>query len=440
MQDRLFYPYLNKTYPEIVKAEGMVLKDSEGKEYLDACSGAVSSNIGHGVPEVIEAIKKELDQVTFTHRFKFTNAPARQLAGLLADLAPGEDNRVTFVSGGAEAVEYAIKLAREYFIELGRPSKYKVVSRWQSFHGNSLGALSAGGSVSRRKRYSPMLLDFPHAAPHNCYHCPFGQERSSCRLECARDLEQVIRREGAENIAAVICEPVVGSSLCVSVPPPSYWPLLRDICDRYDVLLIADEVMSGVGRTGRFFALEHWDVAPDIIALAKGLGGCYIPLGAAVLRGKIYRAFKNNSGSFAHGHTFGGNPVAAAAGLEVVTYILKNKLLENTRNLENHLLGQLRSLQDKYPAIGRIEGIGLFAGIEFVRDRSTRRPFDPSDNITDAVVDTALEMGLVLYGSRGCADGISGDGVIIAPPLNVSENDIDAIVQRFDHVLARVFL
>jgi len=439
MQDRLFYPYLNKSYPEIVKAAGMVLEDSEGKEYLDACCGAVSSNIGHGVPEVIEAIKEELDKVTFTHRFKFTNAPARQLAGLLDELAPGDNNRVTFVSGGAEAVEYAIKVAREYFIELGETSKYKIVSRWQSFHGNSLGTLSAGGNISRRKRYSPMLLDFPHAAPHNCYHCPFGRERNSCSLECAQDLEQVIRREGAENIAAVICEPVVGSSLCVSVPPPGYWPLLRDICDRYNILLVADEVMSGVGRTGRFFALEHWGVVPDIIAMAKGLGGCYIPLGAAIMRDKIYQAFKNNSGSFAHGHTFGGNPVATRAGLEVVNYIINNKLLDNTRNLEGYLLGQLRLMKEKYPEIGRVEGIGFFAGMEFVRDKDTRQPFDPSENITNAVVDTALEMGLVLYGSRGCADGISGDGVIIAPPLNVTRDDIDAIVHRLDNVLAKVF-
>ena len=439
MDDCLFYPYLNKQYPVIVSAKGMILTDSSEKEYIDACCGAITTNIGHGVTEVIDGIKAQLDKVTFTHRFKFTNEASQQLSVLLSNLSPGENNKVSFASGGGEAIEFAIKLAREYYIEINKPSKYKIISRWQSFHGNTLGALSAGGNILRRKRYSPMLIDFGHASPHNCIICPHLKDNGNCALECINDFERTIHREGPENVAAILIEPIVGTSLCVSIPKEGYLQSIRELCNKYDILMIADEVMTGVGRTGQFYAVQYWDIVPDLITLAKGLGGGYIPLGAIVISEKIYSAFKNNSQSFTHGYTFGGNPVASAAGLEVVNYILKNNLIHNSQEQGKYLLSKLKELEKKYQFIGEVSGLGLFTGMKFVKKKNPLETFPASDQITNKIVDTALNMGLVLYGAQGCIDGINGDGIIIAPPLNVVKEDVDTIVNRLEQVLLKLF-
>ncbi len=439
MENHVFYPMLKKNYPVIVKAEGLYQWDSDGKRYTDACCGAVVSGIGHGVKEVNNAIKAQLDEVAFAHRFKFTNRPVQELARLIAELAPEDINWVSFMSGGSEATETAMKMAREYWIEKGKPAKYKVIARWQSYHGNTLGALSMSGHVGRRRRYAPMLTSFPHAVPCYCYRCPFDRRPADCGLECARNVEATILQEGPENVAALIVEPVVGSSLGAVPPKDGYMQELRRICDKYDVLFISDEVMTGMGRTGKTFAVEHWGVKPDMICLAKGVSGGYSPLGAVAVTEEIHATFLNGSGRFAHGFTFGGNPLASAAGVAVIRYILDNRLVEAAETRGKSLLKKLGALQAKHRAIGDVRGLGMMTGIEFVKDLATKQPFDPTDGITDKIVGKALELGLMLYGSAQCADGVRGDAIMIAPPLNITEQQVDEIVALLDATLEQVF-
>jgi adenosylmethionine-8-amino-7-oxononanoate aminotransferase len=438
MENHVFYPILKKNYPMIVKAEGIYQWDDTGKRYTDACCGAVVSGIGHGIKEVNEAIKAQLDEVAFAHRFKFTNRPVQELAALIAELAPGDINWVSFMSGGSEATETAMKMAHEYWIEKGRPTKYKVIARWQSYHGNTLGALSMSGHIGRRRRYAPMLADFPHAAPCYCYRCPFYKQSADCGLECVHNIEEIICQEGAENVAAVIVEPVVGSTLGAVPPKNGYMQELRRICDKYDVLFISDEVMTGMGRTGKVFAVEHWDILPDMICLAKGVSGGYAPLGAVAVREEIHAAFRNGSGRFAHGFTFGGNPLAAAAGVAVIRYVIKHRLAAAAALRGQSLLEKLMALQAKYPAIGDVRGLGMMTGVEFVADRSTKQPFDPSLSLTDKIVAKALENGLMLYGAAQCANGVQGDAIMIAPPLITTEEQLDEIIELFDQTLAQV--
>lgn len=439
MDNHVFYPLLKKNYPMIVRAEGLYQWDSEGKRYTDACCGAVVSGIGHGVKEVNDAIKKQLDEVAFAHRFKFTNQPVQELASLIAELAPGDINWISFMSGGSEATETAMKMAREYWIEKGRPTKFKVVARWQSYHGNTLGALSMSGHVGRRRRYSPMLAPFPHAVPCYCYRCPFNCQPDTCHLECVHNIEEIILQEGPENVAALIVEPVVGSSLGAAPPKDGYMQELRRICDKYEVLFISDEVMTGMGRTGKTFAIEHWGVLPDMICLAKGVSGGYAPLGAVAVRDHIRAAFLEGSGRFAHGFTFGGNPLAAAAGVAVIKYVLDHNLTEAAAVRGHSLLNKLKKLQTKYPSIGDVRGLGMMTGVEFVADRATKQPFEPALGITDKIVSRALENGLMLYGAAQCVDGVNGDAIMIAPPLNITEEQVDEIVDLLDKTLSQVF-
>ena len=439
MENHVFYPMPKKNYPLIVKAKGLYQWDSEGKRYTDACCGAVVSGIGHGVTEVNDAIKAQLDEVAFAHRFKFTNRPVQELARLIAELAPGDINWVSFMSGGSEATETAMKMAREYWIEKGRPTKFKTIARWQSYHGNTLGALSMSGHVGRRRRYSPLLAPFPHAAPSYSFRCPFKLKPTDCTLECARNIEEIILQEGPENVSSLIVEPVVGSSLGAVAPKDGYMQELRRICDKYEVLLISDEVMTGMGRTGKTYAVEHWGVIPDMICLAKGVSGGYAPLGAVAVTDEIHSAFVKGSGRFAHGFTFGGNPVAAAAGVAVIRYILDNHLVETAEQRGKSLLKKLSGLQEKYVQIGDVRGLGMMTGVEFVADRSNNQPFDPSLGITDKIVAKALENGLMLYGAAQCADGVRGDAIMIAPPLNITEEQVDEIVSLLDVTLGQIF-
>jgi len=438
MIDHVFYPNLKHEYPVIVKGKGIYLWDTDGKKYVDACSGALVSNIGHGVEEIRDAIFNQLKEVEFAHRFKFTNKPLQELAAKIVQMTPEGLNWVSFVSGGSEATESAMKLAREYFIEKGKPTKYKVISRWQSYHGNSLGALSMSGNPGRRKRYAPLLVDFPHVSPAYCYRCPYDKHQDTCSLECALEIEKTILKEGPENVAAVILEPVVGSSLGAAVPKDGYMQKVREICDTYDVLFIADEVMTGVGRTGENFAVDHWNVSPDIITLAKGLSGGYVPLGAMVVKDFIHETFKNGSGKFAHGFTYGGNPVAAAAGVAVLNYVEKHDLINNSKVMGKYLMEKLQELKEKYEFIGDVRGLGLMTGVEFVKDKETKQPFEDSKAITDKVVNTALDKGLMLYAAGSCADGTKGDAVMIAPPLTVTKEEIDMIITLFEDVINTV--
>jgi adenosylmethionine-8-amino-7-oxononanoate aminotransferase len=364
----------------------------------------------------------------------------QQLAGMISDMTPEGIKWVSFVSGGSEATETAMKMSREYFIEKGKPTKYKIISRWQSYHGNTLGALSMSGNIGRRRRYAPLLADFPHVAPPYCYRCPLGKKPEFCNLECAQEIENAIIKEGPENVAAVILEPISGSSIGSVVPKDGYMQAVREICTKYDVLFIADEVMTGIGRTGKNFAVDYWNVVPDMICMAKGLSGGYAPLGAVAVQDFIHETFKNGSGKFTHGFTYGGNPVAAAAGMAVVSYVRENNLVENSYKVGQYLLGRLNELKDKYWFIGDVRGLGLMTGVEFVKDKVTKEPFEQAKGITDKVVNTALKTGLMLYGAPLCADGTKGDAIMIAPPLTITEQEIDIIIVAFEEILTNIFV
>jgi len=439
MNNHVFYINLNQDYPVVDRGKGIYLWDHKGKKYIDGCSGALISNIGHGVSEIKEAMVSQLEKTEFAHRFRFTNSPVQQLAKKIYDITPEGIKWVSFVSGGSEAIETAMKMAREYFVEKGKPSKYKIISRWQSYHGYTLGALSIGGNMWRRRRHGPLLVDFPHVRPPYCYRCPFGKKSENCGLDCAKDIEAAIVNEGPENVAAVILEPVSGSSLGAVVPKNGYMQSVREICNKYDVLLIADEVMSGIGRTGKYFAVEHWNVIPDIICMAKGLGSGYSPLGAVAVQDFIHKTFKEGSGKFSHGFTSSGNPVSAAAGLAVLNYIDKNNLVRNSYEVGKYLMEQLKLIKDKYWFIGDVRGLGLMTGVEFVKNKETKETFEPSEGITDKIINAAFEKGLILFAAPLCADGTKGDAIMIAPPLIVTKQEVDEILTIFEEVLSCTF-
>lgn len=408
----------------LVRSEGVYLWDGAGKRYIDGSSGPICVNLGYHIEEIWKAALKQLEVLPFAHSFHYYVDVVVKCAERLADFTPQNLTRVFFCSGGSEATEAAAKMARQYHVERGEGSKYKVVARWQSYHGNTLGALSMSGNIRRRKLYEPMLLDFPHIPPAYCYRCWFGKTLDSCDLDCARFLETTIKAVGSEYVSSFIAEPVVGATLGTAPAPEEYFKVIREICDRYNVLFIADEVMTGFGRTGRRFALEHYGVEPDIMALAKGLSSGYIPLGATIASEKVFEAFKH---PFFHGHTYSGHPVACAAGLAVIEYIERHKLVERSAVMGRYML---KSLQDLYDLeiVGDVRGLGLFAGIEFVADKRSKDPFTPKKKVHLRVYEACLRNGLLIYPGFGTVDGVRGDHIQVAPPLVVTRSQIDEIV------------
>ncbi|MGB9622821.1 MAG: aspartate aminotransferase family protein, partial [Candidatus Bathyarchaeia archaeon] len=330
MREELCYTHLfsrsSKLIP-LARGEGVYVWDNEGRRYIDGSSGPVCVVIGHGVKDVAEAVAKQMNKISFAHSSHFTTDSVIECAEKLAKFSPYSLKHVFFTSGGSEATEAAAKMARQYHLERGENRRYKIISRWQSYHGNTLGALSISGNIPRRRNYVPMLLDFPHIPPAYCYRCWFKKDRENCDLECAWALEKEIKSTGAEYISAFIAEPVVGATLGTVPAPEGYFQIIREICDRYDVLFIADEVMTGFGRAGKNFAIERWGVEPDIIVTAKGISSGYIPLGAVIASEKVFAAFKN---PFVHGHTYGSHPVACAVGVAVLDYIEKNHLVKRS--------------------------------------------------------------------------------------------------------------
>ena len=318
---------LSKTYKKITHAQGVYLYDEDGRRYMDFGAGLAVTNIGNGVKEVCDAIAKQVYEVTYLNGGAFTSAVREELASNIIKLAPEGMERVFFCSGGSEAVESMAKIARQYQIEMGRPSKYKIISRWQSYHGNTFGTLSLGGRPSWRCRYENLLLHMPHIAQCNCYRCPYGLERCSCNVPCAEELERVIKYEGAESVAAFVLEPVTGTTATATVPPVEYMKRIREICDKYDVLMCCDEVITGLGRTGKNFAVDHFGVVPDLISVAKGLGGGYVPVGAVIAHKKVVDAIANGSGILEHSYTFAGMPIATAGANAVVKYIIDNDIV-----------------------------------------------------------------------------------------------------------------
>jgi adenosylmethionine-8-amino-7-oxononanoate aminotransferase len=394
------------------------------------------TSIGHSVPEVVEAIREQVGRLTFAHRGQFTNEPAEDLASLVASIAPAGFERVFFVSGGSEATESAIKLARRFHLERGERSRTRVIARRQSYHGNTLGALALSGHSGRRADYLPMLAPASHIAPIYCYRCPFGLEPSSCRIACADDLERAILEQGPENVAAFIAEPVVMTLAGVGAVP-GYFQRIREICDRYGVLLIADEVITGFWRTGPAFACEAWGALPDLITCAKGMASGYAPLAAVLVNDRVTETIRSGSGQFLHGFTYGANPLACAAGLAVLRYMLGSRLPERVRPLGNELLAALTDVTVRH-GIAEARGAGLLAGLELVSDRTTREPFPASAEVAKRLAASTFKAGVVTYPVAGTLEGGLGDFLMVAPPFTIQHEHIDAIAAALDGALVSI--
>jgi adenosylmethionine-8-amino-7-oxononanoate aminotransferase len=435
--DCVFYRSPRKIYPRAVRAEGIFIYDETGKCYLDGSGGAVVVSIGHGVEKIRQAMLDQAARIAFAHGSQFTTEAAVELARKIVEISPPGLDRVYFLSGGSEAVETAVKMARQYQVERGMPSKYKVISRWTSYHGNTLGALALSGHTGRRQHYLPLMQHTPHIAPAYCYRCPFSREPASCALECADELEKTILYEGPDSVSAFMAEPVVGATAGALVPRDGYFQRIREICDRYDVLLIADEVMTGVGRTGKNFALDHWGVVPDMLVGSKGLAGGYTPIYCVVTKEAVHGAIRDGSGAFVHGHTYSQNPLSCAIASAVLDYIREKDLVNRCAAMGAYLLKKLQDLY-RHPIVGDVRGLGLMAGVEFVRNRKTKAPFDPKLKLNALIGSRAFEKGLITYPGGGGADGVRGDHILLAPPFIITEEQIDRLVGILDDAIADV--
>ena len=428
---RVFHRHLRHTPPVAISGSGMYLTDSAGKRYLDASGGAAVSCLGHGHPDVLAAMHTQIDKLAYAHTSFFTTEVAEELAQRLVDGAPAGMSHTYFVSGGSEAVEAAMKMARQYFVEIGQPQRSHFIARRQSYHGNTLGALSVGGNQWRREPFAPILIPATHVSP--CY--PYREQQDQETPEqygqrLARELDATIEQLGAGKVIAFIAETVGGATAGVLTPVPGYFKAVREVCDRHGVLLILDEVMCGMGRTGTMHACEQEGVVPDLLVIAKGLGGGYQPIGAVLAQKKVVDAMAKGSGFFQHGHTYLGHAVACAAALAVQKVIERDGLLARVRESGPRLQGLLQSAFGSHPHVGDIRGRGLFWGIELVQDRGSKVPFDPVVQLHARIKREAFARGLMVYPMGGTVDGRYGDHVLLAPPFIAGDADLALIVQR----------
>ena len=429
----VFHRPLGREMPAIERGAGAELWDRSGKRYLDGSGGAVVVNIGHGRGEVASAMALQAGAAAYVHGTHFTSDVLEEYARRLAAHAPGDCNRLYLVSGGSEANETAVKLARAYHLASGQASRHKVVHRSVSYHGNTLATLSLSGRPNLQAPYKPMLWATPETPAPFCYHCPLGKTFPECSVACVDELEAVIRREGPETVSAFVAEPILGASAGAAAPPEDYARRAREICSRHGVLYIDDEVMTGFGRTGRWFGIEWSGIAPDIVTCGKGMSGGYMPVGGVLASERIVEALAK-SGGFTHGFTFSHNPVTAAACLATLEILERERLVERSRMLGETLLARLARLGE-HPHVGEVRGRGLMTGVEIVADKAARRPFPRSERKAESVGLRCFEAGLVSYPSGGCATGTDGDVVMLAPPFVVSEAQIEEMVAILDRVL-----
>ena len=439
----VFYRHLKQAYPRATRGDGAYIEDTDGKRYLDASGGAAVSCLGHSETRVIEAIKQQLDHIPFAHTGFFTTDPAEALADHLVARAPEGIDLVYFVSGGSEAVEAALKMARQYYIETGQPQRRRFIARRQSYHGNTLGALAVGGNQWRRAQFEPILMDADHLTPCYAYREQRENEHDDAFVDrLVAELEVHLEKVGPENVLAFIAEPVVGATLGAVPAVSGYFRKIKEVLDRHGILMILDEVMCGMGRTGHLFACEVDGVAPDIITIAKGLGAGYQPIGATLVHRRISDAIRDGSGFFQHGHTYMAHPTACAAALAVQTVIDEDNLLERVRYLGDKVDEALHDRFGNHPFVGDIRGRGLFRGVEIVADRSTKAPFDPSHSIHARIKKAAMGEGLICYPMGGTIDGRRGDHILLAPPFILTEPQIDELVEKLgravDSVLDKV--
>ena len=418
-------------------AQGVYIWDRSGKKYLDGSSGAVICNLGHGDKRILDAINKQAESTFFTYRTQFENEPAHKLAELLVTSSANPYlNKVFYVSGGSEAVESAMKLARQYFYAR-QEGRHMFISRSPGYHGATLGALSVTSYAPLENPYRPMMRPQPRIPAPYCYRCAYNLTYPKCELACAWALEKCILDYGPQNIVAFICEPITGASVGALVPPRDYFDIIRDICTRYEILLILDEVMTGYGRTGKLFAYEHWGLQADIIALSKGMSSGYYPLGATIAREEIVEMVMK-TGGFPHGHTHAGSPMSCAVGLKVLEIILEDKLCDNALNMGKILGKGLKEIARKYPFVGDVRGIGLMWALELVADQESRETFEPRLEVGQLLADLAYELGLIIY-PRRCVNGRQGDHILVAPPLIISEKEIEELLALLDESLYRAY-
>ncbi|MER9342983.1 aspartate aminotransferase family protein [Mesorhizobium sp. M0601] len=427
---------IHSTLPVAVRGQGIELFDAKGKSYIDASGGAAVSCLGHGHPDVIAALHAQLDRIAYAHTSFFTTEVAERLADRLVEDAPKGLDHVYLVSGGSEAVEAALKMARQYFVEKGEPQRRHLIARRQSYHGNTLGALATGGNEWRRAQFRPLLIETHHIDPCYAYrYQKHGESDEAYAARAAQQLEDKILELGPDEVIAFVAEPVVGATLGAVPPVADYFKHIRAICDRYGVLLILDEVMCGMGRTGTLHACEQDGIAPDLLTIAKGLGGGYQPIGAVLLGRHIFDAFAQGSGFFQHGHTYMGHPTAAAAGLAVQEVIRRDRLLDNVGAMGAQLDERLHQRFDNHHHVGDIRGRGLFRGIELVVDRASKEPFDQRLELNARIKREAMARGLMIYPMAGTIDGVRGVHVLVAPPFIISKQDIDRIVERLGEAI-----
>lgn len=429
ISNNVFYKWgggLEPDHLEIVDAYDEFLVTADGREIVDAAAGAAVVNLGHSLPGLEEAFGDQLADVSYLSLSHFSNEAPERLAEGLAERAPGDLNAVFFTNSGSEANEAAFKLARAYHRERGNPHKSTIVSRWQSYHGATLGALAASGNTSRRRAYEPQLQGWPHVPPAYPYRWKYEGTPEEQAIAAARELETTIRQEGPETVAAFVAEPVSGSSIPAAHPHPAYYEEVRRICDEYGVLFIADEIMTGFGRTGPMFAMERFDVVPDVLTVGKGLSSGYTPISAALVREEIAAAFDaDDGGSFAHGHTFSGNPLSAAIAAHVLEGYTDD-VLATGRERGAQLEDALAPLRD-HPMVGEIRRAGAMIGLEFVADRETKAPFDPDLNVYERVYEEAMARDVYTYPGSGSVDGVAGDHLMLSPPLTIAEEAVETV-------------
>jgi adenosylmethionine-8-amino-7-oxononanoate aminotransferase len=418
-------------YPTALAGNGIFIRDETGKDYIDASGGAAVSCLGHSHPDVLAAMRAQLDQLEYAHTSFFTSQAAEDLADDLVAHAPDGLGHVLFVDSGSEAVEAALKLARQYFVERNESQRRHLIARRQSYHGITLGALAVGGRAWQRKQFAPLLIETHHVSPVYEYRERCADETAAAYGErLAQELEAKIAELGSENVIAFVAETVVGATMGAVPPVPGYFRRVRDICDRHGILLILDEVMCGMGRTGTLHACEQEGVRPDLMTMAKGLGGGYAPIGALLLHDKIFDAVAAGSGAFQHGHTYMGHPLACAAALAVQRVIRRDNLLANVRDQGAYLARRLNERFGNHPYVGDVRGRGLFQGLEIVADRGTKEPFDPKLKLHARIKREAMARGLMVYPMEGTVDGARGDHVLLAPPFIIDAPAIDTIVER----------
>ena len=427
----VFHRHLHYTPPLATAGHGVYLTDADGRQYLDASGGAAVSCLGHGHPDVLAAMHAQIDKLAYAHTSFFTTQVAEDLATNLISNSPAGMSHIYFVSGGSEAMEAAMKMARQYFVETGQPQRRHFIARRQSYHGNTLGALAIGGNQWRREPFAPILIPTTHVSP--CY--PYREQRDNETPEqygqrLAQELDDAIGKLGADQVIAFVAETIGGATAGVLTPVPGYFKAVREVCDRHGVLLILDEVMCGMGRSGTLHACEQEGVVPDIMAIAKGLGGGYQPIGAVLVQQKLVQAMSSGSGFFQHGHTYLGHAVACAAALAVQQVIERDGLLAQVRTRGDELQTMLHAAFDTHPHVGDIRGRGLFWGVELVQDRSKKQPFDPEKRLHARIKKEAFARSLMVYPMGGTVDGWYGDHVLLAPPFIATKAELAIVVER----------